>query len=106
MAQALRLGKTIDAGSGAAGAPLLLSADDLTTHGLIVGMTGSGKTALGIVMIEELLLRGIPVLAVDPKGALGNLLLDFPTLAPADFAPWIEPGAGTTPEGEAKKWTD
>jgi len=70
-----------------------------------VGMTGSGKTALGIVLIEELLQRGIPVLAVDPKGDLGNLLLNFPGLAPEEFAPFVDPSAGT-PESEAKKWAD
>ena len=55
-------------------------------------MTGSGKTGLGMVLIEEALLQGIPVLAIDPKGDLGNLLLAFPDLAPADFAPWVEGG--------------
>ena len=82
-----------------------LDSADLTTHGLIVGMTGSGKTALGIVLIEELLQRGVPVLAIDPKGDLGNLLLDFPGLSPAEFAPFVDPSAGTA-ESEAKKWTD
>jgi hypothetical protein len=102
----LFLGRAVDPGSGKTGTePFLLDSADLTTHGLIVGMTGSGKTALGIVLIEELLLRGIPVLAIDPKGDLGNLLLDFPGLSPAEFAPFVDPSAGT-PESEAKKWTD
>jgi hypothetical protein len=55
-------------------------------------MTGSGKTGLGITLIEEAAIDGIPVLAIDPKGDLGNLLLTFPNLAPSDFAPWIDPG--------------
>jgi hypothetical protein len=55
-------------------------------------MTGSGKTGLGITLIEEAAIDGIPVLAIDPKGDLGNLLLTFPTLAASDFAPWIDPG--------------
>jgi Domain of unknown function DUF87. len=87
-------------------APLTLDPDDLTTHGLIVGMTGSGKTALGILLIEELLKQGIPVLAIDPKGDLGNLALAFPRLAPDEFAPWLPAGGEATPEGEAKKWTE
>jgi hypothetical protein len=56
---------------------------------VIVGMTGSGKTGLGIGLIEEAALDGIPVLAVDPKGDLSNLLLTFPELRPTDFAPWV-----------------
>jgi hypothetical protein len=63
---------------------------DLTTHALCVGMTGSGKTGLCISLIEEAALDGIPVLCIDPKGDLGNLLLTFPDLKPADFEPWID----------------
>jgi hypothetical protein len=72
--------------------PVLYDAKDLTTHGVIVGMTGSGKTGLGIGLIEEAAIDGIPTIAIDPKGDLGNLLLTFPNLAPADFAPWVEDG--------------
>ena len=69
--------------------PLFLEASDLTTHGVIVGMTGSGKTGLGIVMLEEALSSGVPTLIIDPKGDMGNLLLTFPNLLPTDFMPWI-----------------
>ncbi len=62
---------------------------NLTTHGVIVGMTGSGKTGLGVVMLEEALLSGVPTLIIDPKGDMGNLLLSFPQLLPTDFMPWI-----------------
>lgn len=68
---------------------LFLEAADLTTHGVIVGMTGSGKTGLGVVMLEEALSSGIPTLIIDPKGDMGNLLLSFPKLLPTDFMPWI-----------------
>jgi hypothetical protein len=103
----LFLGRRVDQATGKTSAEALaFDPDDLTTHGLIVGMTGSGKTALGIVLIEELLMAGIPVLAVDPKGDLGNLLLAFPKLAPSDFEPFLDPKSGTTAVTEAKKWTD
>ena len=71
------------------GKPLTVDSADLTTHGVIVGMTGSGKTGLGIVLLEEALLAGVPALILDPKGDMGNLLLTFPDLAPADFRPWV-----------------
>ena len=71
--------------------PLMYDASDLTTHAVIVGMTGSGKTGLGVGLIEEAALDGVPVLAIDPKGDLGNLALTFPELRGEDFAPWIDP---------------
>src|SRR6266581_248349 len=69
---------------------LLYDAKDLTTHAVCVGMTGSGKTGLCLALLEEAALDGIPAIAIDPKGDLGNLLLAFPNLAPADFRPWID----------------
>ncbi len=86
----LYLGKEVDPKTGALGARLELDSSDLLTHGLIVGMTGSGKTGLAIALIEEVLRQGVPVLAIDPKGDLGNLLLLFEDLEPASFQPWIE----------------
>jgi hypothetical protein len=74
---------------------LLYDSSDLTTHGVIVGMTGSGKTGLGIGLIEEALLGGIPCLVIDAKGDMGNLLLDFPELRPEDFRPWIDEAAAS-----------
>ena len=67
----------------------LYDSRDLTTHAVCIGMTGSGKTGLCIGLLEEAAMDGIPVIAVDPKGDLGNLLLTFPDLSPEEFAPWV-----------------
>ncbi|NMC15395.1 MAG: ATP-binding protein [Chloroflexi bacterium] len=66
---------------------------DLTTHAVITGMTGSGKTGMGIILLEEAALQGIPAILIDPKGDLTNHLLHFPDLLPSDFAPWIDTDA-------------
>ena len=109
---AFYLGRPVDPVSGTdRDEPLLYDAKDLTTHAVIVGMTGSGKTGLGIGLIEEALIDGVPVIAIDPKGDLGNLLLTFPALAGSDF-PWIDEGAalrsGATPDAfaasQAETW--
>ena len=85
-----QLGSQLDTKTGKPGTePLVVESGDLTTHGVIVGMTGSGKTGLGIVLLEEALTSGIPALILDPKGDMGNLLLTFPDLAPQDFRPWV-----------------
>jgi hypothetical protein len=71
--------------------PILYNPADLTTHAVVTGMTGSGKTGLCIGLLEEAALEGIPAIIIDPKGDLTNLLLHFPDLLPADFEPWIDP---------------
>ncbi len=67
--------------------------DDLSTHAVITGMTGSGKTGLGLILLEEAALAGIPAILIDPKGDLTNLLLHFPDLQPTDFEPWVDQDA-------------
>ena len=70
--------------------PTLFDPADLTTHGVVVGMTGSGKTGLCIDLLEEAALQGIPALLIDPKGDITNHLLHFPTLEPSAFEPWVD----------------
>lgn len=87
---------------------------DLVTHGVIVGMTGSGKTGLGIGLIEETLAAGVPTLLIDPKGDLTNLALVFPELAGSEFEPWVDPAQASAAgvsvadyaEGQAQAWRD
>ncbi len=91
---------------------LLYDAKDLTTHAICVGMTGSGKTGLCVALLEEAAIDGIPAIAIDPKGDLGNLLLTFPQLRPDDFRPWIDESEaarrGVAPEAyaadQAQRW--
>ncbi|WP_437787294.1 helicase HerA-like domain-containing protein [Sorangium sp. So ce1097] len=80
-------------GDPGAARPLELPAHHLVTHGVVVGMTGSGKTGLVMVLVEEALRSGVPVLMVDVKGDLPNLLFTFPELSPAEFEPWLDPSA-------------
>ncbi len=111
----LYLGRELDiAGAGPSQHPLLFKNKDLTTHAVIIGMTGSGKTGLGIGLIEEAIMDNVPSIVIDPKGDMGNLLLTFPNCAPEDFAPWIDPGEAAKKEmtvdqyaaATAKSWQE
>jgi Helicase HerA, central domain len=93
MADGFYLGKTVDPKTQALGEEFRLEASDLTTHGIVIGMTGSGKTGLSIVLIEEALKAGTPVIVIDPKGDMTNLALAFGTLQPAEFRPWVDVNA-------------
>ena len=108
---AFYLGKYFDMASQQLKDDLVLyDSKDLNTHAVIIGMTGSGKTGLGISLLEEALIDNIPVIAIDPKGDLPNLLLSFPQLQPGDFRPWINEqdalNAGLTPDQFATKQAD
>ena len=86
---------------------VLYDSKDLVTHGVVLGMTGSGKTGLCLALLEEAAMDNIPAIVIDPKGDIANILLTFPDLAPSDFRPWInEEDAtkkGVTPD-EFAEW--
>jgi len=93
--------------------PLLYDSRDLVTHAFCVGMTGSGKTGLGVGLLEEAALDGVPAIVIDPKGDMGDLCLTFPELLPSDFQPYVDvtqaEREGMTPEAKsqalAELWT-
>ena len=93
---------------------LLLKSKDLLTHGVCVGMTGSGKTGLCIDIIEEAAIDGVSAILIDMKGDIANLMLTFADLGADSFLPYIDraaaEAAGMTVEEfaakEAKKWRD
>lgn len=94
--------------------PLLYDSKNLVTHAVCLGMTGSGKTGLGIALLEDAGLANIPAIIIDPKGDLANLLLTFPHLSAEEFLPWIDPleakrkGVSTEEYAEetAKTWRE
>ncbi len=108
MSKTFYLGRLFDLETGTVTTqPLQYDPDDLTTHGIVIGMTGSGKTGLCVTLLEEAALQGIPALVIDPKGDLTNLLLHFPNLSPEEFQPWVDvEGArrsGKSPEQVARE---
>jgi hypothetical protein len=89
------LGKTFDTAKEKTTEDLfLIESKDFTTHAVCVGMTGSGKTGLGIALLEEAGIDKIPAIIVDPKGDLTNLLLTFPDLSVEEFKPWVDEAEG------------
>ena len=68
---------------------VLYDSKDLVTHGVVLGMTGSGKTGLCFALLEEAALDNIPAIIIDPKGDLANFMLTFPELTGESFRPWI-----------------
>ena len=93
MARTLSLGRWTAFDRPGPPQPLGVPPHHLVTHAAIVGTTGSGKTGLVFVLVEEALRNGVPVLVVDLKGDLTNLLLSFPVGAPNAFLPWIDADA-------------
>lgn len=75
--------------------PFLYKNKDLTTHAAIIGMTGSGKTGLGISLLEEACIDNIPSIIIDPKGDMTNLCLAFAGLSADEFLPYIDESEAT-----------
>lgn len=102
------LGRDYDLGEKKLGDDLVLyDSKDLVTHGVVLGMTGSGKTGLCIALLEEAAMDNIPAIVIDPKGDISNLLLTFPDLAPESFRPWVNEDdaakKGISPDEHAAK---
>lgn len=89
---------------------VLYDSKDLVTHGVVLGMTGSGKTGLCLALLEEAAMDGIPAIVIDPKGDIPNLMLQFPELRGSDFRPWINEDdaarKGLSPDDFAAKQAD
>lgn len=74
--------------------PIYYDSSNLTTHAVILGMTGSGKSGLAINILEEAAIDGIPQIVIDPKGDMTNMLLAFPELSAESLMPWLSPQTG------------
>jgi hypothetical protein len=83
---------------------VMYDSKDLVTHGVCVGMTGSGKTGLCISLLEEAAIDSIPSLVIDPKGDMANLLLTFPNLSAEEFLPWINADDATRANQSAEQF--
>jgi hypothetical protein len=65
--------------------PVSVSSEAFSTHAAFLGSTKSGKTTLALSILEQLLLRRIPVLMLDRKGDLASYASrDFWDAATAD----------------------
>ena len=90
------LGKDVDKSTMEATEALtLLKNKNFTTHAAIIGMTGSGKTGLGVSIIEEAAIDNIPSIIIDPKGDMGDLCLTDSTFSPKTFESWVADEAQT-----------
>jgi len=93
---------------------VMYDSKDLVTHGVVLGMTGSGKTGLCIGLLEEAVMDNIPAIVIDPKGDIANMMLAFPEFQGSDFKPWVNEDDArkkgvTTDEyaaSTAKMWED
>src|SRR5690349_892985 len=80
MRRTLRIGQRAVAAEGGweRGNPVELDGDALVRHAFVCGASGFGKTVFCKGLVEEAVLAGIPVIAVDLKGDLASLALHGP----------------------------
>jgi hypothetical protein len=65
----------LNIGHDARGKKFEIDPSVFTKHALVLGATGSGKTVFCKAIIEEAALKGIPVLAIDPKGDIACMAI-------------------------------
>ena len=58
--------------------PFSLSKRDFPQHTLITGSTGTGKTNLALLLIQQLAKAGIPFMIFDFKQSFRSLIAEFP----------------------------
>ncbi len=56
-------------GADRRGGPVILADRALTTHGLILGASGAGKSTTLLTILSDQIRRGAPVVAIDMKGS-------------------------------------
>jgi len=62
---------------------------DLLTHVFVCGSTGSGKTVLGKLIIEEAAKNRVNAVIVDLKGDLTSLAIPLIYASASEFEPWM-----------------
>lgn len=67
-----------------------INSDDLMTHTIICGSTGSGKTVLGKLLIEEAAKAGIASIIIDLKGDLSSMAIPISRVTYSEFEPWVD----------------
>lgn len=79
------------------------------THTAVMGASGSGKTVVCKSIVEEAILAGIPVIAIDPKGDIGGLGIGFGEFSKDKIMIHAQVEAadrGGDPDTVAQEWID
>lgn len=79
--------------------PVMIRDGDTKGHTLIAGTTGAGKTRLYDLLISQCILRGEPVIVIDPKGdheLKNNMAAAYARMGQSDRFCFFHPGFATT----------